>query len=112
MNVLEGQEVPSIVKKLAKKEGLDLSTHRSRAIQKEMLETADLILVMSNAQRLTISDLSPAATGKTMLFGRWLEGGDAQGMEIPDPYRKSPEAYIHVLYMLIKAADEWQRRLK
>ncbi|GGY06500.1 phosphotyrosine protein phosphatase [Litchfieldella qijiaojingensis] len=111
MNVMEGQGIPAIAQELAKKEGLDLSKHRSRCIQREMIESADLVLVMSESQRLSIGELSPEATGKTMLFGRWLRGGGAQGMEIPDPYRKSREAYAHVHRLLVKAADEWQVRL-
>lgn len=111
MNVLEGQGVPSITKELAKEEGLDLSKHRSRAIQRVMLESAELVLVMSETQRLAVGELSPAATGKTMLFGRWLTGGGVQGVEIPDPYRKSREAYVHVHRLLIRAANEWHDRL-
>ena len=44
--------------------------------------------------------------GETMLFGQWLEQ-----KEIPDPYRKSQDAFEHVYGMLERASQEWAKRL-
>ncbi|MCV5178571.1 protein-tyrosine-phosphatase Etp, partial [Escherichia coli] len=44
--------------------------------------------------------------GKTLLFGQWLEQ-----KEIPDPYRKSQDAFEHVYGMLERASQEWAKRL-
>ncbi len=44
--------------------------------------------------------------GKSLLFGQWLEPQD-----IPDPYRKSREAFEYVFGLLGKASQEWARRL-
>jgi protein-tyrosine phosphatase len=37
-----------------------------------------------------IGKIAPEARGKTMLFGHWLN------KEIPDPYRKSEEAFFSI----------------
>lgn len=92
----------------AKSDGLDLTAHRGQQVSVEMLRAADLILVMSESQRARVRDLDSAAAGKTMLFGHWLPGRP----EIPDPYKKSREAFEHVHQLLVDAADAWLPRLK
>ncbi|MGC3873539.1 low molecular weight protein-tyrosine-phosphatase [Halomonas sp. GXIMD04776] len=106
-----GHGAAPLAQELAEADGLDLSAHHAKQINRDMIEAADLILVMSEGQRQKISELSPAATGKTMLFGRWLSGGGAHGYAIPDPYRKSREAFTHVHQLLISAADTWRSKL-
>jgi protein-tyrosine phosphatase len=109
---LEGHGVAPFARELAEADGLLVDTHRARQIHREMIESADLVLVMSEGQRRHIGELSPAAIGKTMLFGRWLPDGSIQGYEIPDPYRKSREAFVHVHQLLICAADTWRAKLR
>lgn len=109
---LEGQGIAPFARDLAEADGLDVSAHRARQIRREMIEDADLILVMSESQRRGVGELSPAATGKTMLFGRWLPDGSSQGYEIPDPYRKSREAFAQVHQLLTRAADTWRAKLR
>lgn len=109
LNALEGQGVEPTARALAEADGLDVSEHQGRQLTREMLQRADLVLVMSDGQRLAVGQTDPAALGKTMLFGRWLDGG--QGREIPDPYRKSPEAFKQVHQLLTQAADSWTGKL-
>ena len=42
-----------------------------------------------------------------MLFGHWLNG-----KEIPDPYRKSEEAFALVYQLIEKAGLFWVKKLK
>lgn len=113
IGALVGQGVDASAKALAEADGLDVTEHQARQITEEMIHQADLILVMSEDQRRAIGQLAPAATGKTMLFGRWLDesGTKSVGTEIPDPYKKSPEAFEYVHQQLVRAADTWQNRL-
>ena len=53
-----------------------------------------------------VTAIAPEVRGKTMLFGQWLEQ-----KEIPDPYRKSQDAFEHVYGMLERASQEWAKRL-
>jgi protein-tyrosine phosphatase len=113
LQALVGNGADPAAMALAAVDGLDLSGHRARQLREEMLQKADLVLVMSEAQRLSIIEKSPIMAGKVMLFGKWLgetEKGTT-GQEIPDPYRKSKEAFVHVHRLLNAAADSWKKRL-
>jgi protein-tyrosine phosphatase len=93
---------------LAADAGLDVSQHCARQATTSMFRQADLILVMSESQKARVSELDPSSSGKTMLVGHWLPGRP----EIPDPYRKSREAFVHVHHRLEEAVNAWVLRLK
>ncbi|GHB05519.1 low molecular weight protein-tyrosine-phosphatase [Modicisalibacter luteus] len=110
LGALVDQGVDPSARTLAEGDGLEVSEHKARQVTEEMIQRADLVLVMSEGQRRAVAKLAPSATGKTMLFGRWL-GQGGKGEEIPDPYRKSPEAFQHVYGQLVRAADSWTKKL-
>ncbi|UYG06072.1 low molecular weight protein-tyrosine-phosphatase [Halomonas sp. M4R1S46] len=109
LGALVDQGVDPTAREQAEADGLVVSEHKARQLTPEMLQAADLVLVMSEGQRRAVADLSPAALGKTMLLGRWLD--DGQGREIPDPYRKSREAFVHVHRLLGEATTSWASKL-
>lgn len=84
---------------------VDLSNHKAQQITTEMIAENDLILVMEKGHIDAITKLAPAARGKTMLYGHWLN------KEIPDPYKKSYEVFEHVYELIDKSAKEWIKRL-
>lgn len=98
---------------LASEEGLDVSQHRARQLTEHMIQEADLVLVMSQGQRKAIGEKYPAVMGKTMLFGQWVDDGqsDGAGKEIPDPFNKSRDVFVHVHGLLKQAAQAWADRL-
>lgn len=83
----------------------DLTDHKAQQITTKMIADNDLILVMEKGHVDAITKLAPAARGKTMLYGHWLD------KEIPDPYKKSYEAFEHVYDLIDKSAKEWIKRL-
>lgn len=93
---------------LATQAGVDLSQHKARQATMQMFRQADLILVMSEGQKARVTELDPSSTGKTMLMSHWLEGRP----DIPDPYKKSREAFVHVHQRLEEAVNAWLPRLK
>ncbi len=106
LGALVGEGAEPTARELAEREGLDLSAHVARQVDVGMLQSADLILVMSDGQRRAVTELYPAASGKTMLVTRWTGEG-----EVPDPYRKSRSAFEHVHRLLTQAADAWVGKL-
>ncbi|CAM4171592.1 arsenate reductase/protein-tyrosine-phosphatase family protein [Vibrio neonatus] len=84
---------------------LDLTNHVARQITTKMIAENDLILVMEKGHIDAITKLAPAARGKTMLYGHWIN------KEIPDPYKQSLEAFEHVYGLIDKSAKEWIKRL-
>jgi protein-tyrosine phosphatase len=105
LGALVGQGVEATARELAEADGLNVDAHEARQLSQDMLQNAELILVMSEGQRRAIGEMAPAALGKTMLIGRWLDSSG--GVEIPDPYRKSRGAFEHVHRILKEATDSW-----
>ncbi|WP_445001245.1 low molecular weight protein-tyrosine-phosphatase [Halomonas mongoliensis] len=107
LGALVGHGVEPIARALAEADGLDVAEHQARQLTTEMVGNADLVLVMSSGQRRAVGELVPQALGKTMLLGNWLPDEP----EIPDPYRKSREAFEHVHWLLGRATQSWAARL-
>ncbi|MCE9662475.1 low molecular weight phosphotyrosine protein phosphatase [Halomonas sp. M5N1S17] len=107
LGALVGHEVEPTARRLAEADGLDVSEHRARQISEAMVKEADLLLVMSEGQRMAVARQFPSATGKTMRFGRWLSGGESNGADIPDPYRGGEEVFVRVHERLTEAAMAW-----
>ncbi|WP_394172391.1 low molecular weight protein-tyrosine-phosphatase [Thalassotalea litorea] len=86
--------------------GYDSANHKARQISNEIVFNADLILVMEQKHLNSIRQKYPAASGKTMLLGKWNNDE-----EVPDPYKRSQEMF-ELAFELIKANSLlWQKRL-
>lgn len=90
----------------AKKYGLSLEGHKGVKFTSTLGRKYDLLLVMEQNHLEQISRIAPEVRGKTMLFGHWLDG-----KEIPDPYRKSDEAFDSVYQLLAQASKRWADKL-
>lgn len=109
LGALVGQGVDGPAARLAEADGLDVETHRARQLDADLLAQADLVLVMTDGQRQALVKRWPEARGKTLLMGKWLN--PTQTIDIPDPYRKSPEVFGHVHQLLQEATRLWAERL-
>lgn len=107
LSAMVGEGVAPLARQLAEAEGLAVADHKARQLNREMLTEADLVLVMSDSQRRAVGELLPQALGKTMTLGKWLP----ESPDIPDPYRKSQEAFEHVHTLLTQATRAWAQRL-
>lgn len=108
LGALVGEGVEPRARRLAEADGLDVSGHVARQLDAAMVREADLLLVMSESQRLAIAERYPTATGKVMRFGHWLAPG---GADVFDPYRGSDELFASVHARLVQAAEGWVHRL-
>lgn len=86
--------------------GVSLEGHRGTQFRSSMTGEYDLILVMENSHLEKISKISPQARGKIMLLGHW-----SGHREIPDPYRKSQEAFESVYQLIDQACQRWAQKL-
>lgn len=92
--------------RIANKYGLSLDGHKARQFSASLGRQYQLILVMEQQQLESISKFAPEARGKTMLLGHWLGG-----REIPDPYKKSDEAFDSVYQLIDLACQRWTEKL-
>ncbi|EIY2678210.1 MULTISPECIES: arsenate reductase/protein-tyrosine-phosphatase family protein [Klebsiella/Raoultella group] len=92
--------------KIAAEHNLSLDNHKGRQFTSTMARQYDLILTMEKNHIEQIGRIAPEIRGKTMLFGHWLNN-----REIPDPYRKSDEAFASVYTLIEQAGLRWAEKL-
>jgi protein-tyrosine phosphatase len=90
IHALVGEEAPQAARKLLAERGVDLSGHRSRQLDRTLIEESDLILVMDRYQLAMIESVLPEARGKVFLLRQFSPEGD---QEIRDPFGGNPEDY-------------------
>ncbi|EIB98245.1 MULTISPECIES: protein-tyrosine-phosphatase [Pantoea] len=102
LGALVGHPADQTASDVAAAQGLSLDGHQAQQLTAEMCRQADLILVMEKRQIEQVNRIDPAARGKTMLLGHWLNQ-----KEIADPYRKSREAFEEIYGLLENATQKW-----
>jgi protein-tyrosine-phosphatase len=97
----------------AERHGMDLSAHRSREVDAELIDWADLILVMSPSHLVRLAQLGGA--GKAALldaFAQGEEGGEDVGGGVPDPFGGDDDAYEETYRTLEELVGKALRRLE
>ena len=92
--------------RVAEKHGLSLADHKGVQFTGSLGRQYQLILVMEKEHLEHVTRIAPEARGKTMLLGQWLNC-----KEIPDPYRKSDEAFESVYQLIDQACRCWVVKL-
>lgn len=92
--------------RIAEKHGISLEGHKGQQFTSKLARQYDLILVMEKCHLEQIGRSAPEVRGKMMLFGQWLNQ-----REIPDPYRKSDEAFASVYELIEQAGLLWAEKL-
>ncbi|HHM2212004.1 TPA: protein tyrosine phosphatase, partial [Klebsiella pneumoniae] len=88
LGALVGKPADASAINVAEKNGISLQGHKGRQFTAEMGRRYQLILVMERMHLEQVSNIAPELRGKTMLLGHWNGNKD-----IPDPYKKSDEAF-------------------
>ncbi len=86
--------------------GVDITSHRARQLHPDMVNAADLILVMELGHKKAIDEMDRAARGKVHRLGEWRD------MEISDPYRQSKTVFAEALQDIEDSVADWVERLK
>ncbi|MEX0902113.1 MAG: low molecular weight protein-tyrosine-phosphatase [Pseudohongiellaceae bacterium] len=114
LQALVGRGVEPIAAEIATDHGLDVSEHQARQISSELVQWADLVLMMSQNQRRMLAGQMPEAMGKSLLLGHWVHAHGTRanhGQDIPDPYRKSRDVFEHVHRLMADAVSLWARKI-
>lgn len=104
---LSGKPADAMAIKIASQNDIDLTSHQARQLTAQLCQEYDLILVMEKGHIDAVTSISPAARGKTMLFGQWIGQQD-----IPDPYKLSQEAFEHAYELIEQSANKWAEKIK
>lgn len=106
LNALVDHEMDATSREVAEENGLQCPAHSATKLTRNLCRHADIILVMEASQQKKVAKLSPADSGKVMLFGKWIGNKD-----IPDPFKRSREVYNQAYELMDQAANEWAKRL-
>ena len=95
-----------ISQKIAMQHGIDMSAHRARQINLDILKWADLVLVMENGHKAEILRRYPEFGDKVHRYG------EAQQVDIPDPYRRPENAFVLAWNFISKLTPYWVEKIK
>jgi len=90
---------------VARGAGLDLSDWHSRCVSADLVDAADLILVMEWEHLARLRAAFPDAADKAFLLGA-LED-DVSSAEVADPYGKARDAYVRACRQVTQAVQRW-----
>ena len=98
----------------ARRHGLDLSAHESRPVDDELVDWADLVLVMSPGHLLRLAEFGVAAKAALIdAFARGEEGDEGAGAQgIPDPFGGDDQDYEDTFRTLEDLVPRVLRRLE
>lgn len=102
LGALVGKPADASAINVAEKNGISLQGHKGRQFTSEMGRRYQLILVMERMHLEQVSNIAPELRGKTMLLGHWNGNKD-----IPDPYKKSDEAFDSVYKLIEQSCKCW-----
>lgn len=85
----DGQPASSLAQLVMAERGIPLATHLSRSVDADILNRANVVLVMTRSHRDALCAEFPMARGKTHLISE-LDGLE---FDIADPYGKPLSAY-------------------
>lgn len=105
LGALIGCQPDPIACKLLFKKNIDISGQRACQLNREMIQKAELILVMELDQKVAIEENEPSARGKVFRLGEW------EKFDIADPYKKGLSAFEKSLALIEKGVLQWVAKL-
>ncbi len=102
--MLSGLGASEFTREILKKEGMDVSCHRSQRITKGLLRKSDIILIMERIHEKRILEEAPDVKNRLFLLKEFAKIDD-NDLDITDPIATSEEFYEET-YRIIKQAVE------
>jgi len=92
------------VRKLLWKEGIDVSSHRSKRVSQEMIKSSDLILVMEKIHEEKIISLVPETKNRVFLLKEFAKI-NGNNLDISDPIGMSSDFYEQTFAVINEALE-------
>jgi tRNA threonylcarbamoyl adenosine modification protein (Sua5/YciO/YrdC/YwlC family) len=100
--MLEGMSATDATRVVLGKQGIDVSRHRSRTISAEMLNRADMIVVMEKLHEAKVLALAPHVKNRLFLL-REFTRTDGTDLDLHDPIGQPVEVYEEVFAVIREA---------
>ncbi len=92
--------------------GVDMTTHKSSALTKDLINASDLILAMEPIHKEEVLRLAPQADGKVYLLKEYVKKkGEREDFLIPDPIGRPLEVYERILSEIKGAVERLMETL-
>ena len=106
LGALVGHSADPFSDEVATAYGLDLSTHRAQQLAAWMCQTADLILVMEQSNKVALEQKYPLVRGKVFRLG------DLGKFDIADPYKQPKAAFVAAYTDIARGVSDWVPRIR
>ncbi len=106
--MMRGQGMPASLEtlELLKQEGVDAFRHRSQAVTRQMLNQADLVLVMERLHESHLLQMAPQIKNRLYLLREFADSRPDEKLDIPDPIGKSVDYYRQTFATIKQAVDK------
>ena len=94
-----------LAQKVALEHGLDISSHRSCQVTMNMLQWADLVLVIEKMQKMSLLSRYPWLQGKIFRYG------EPQQVDVPDPHGHSEHSFRMSWNFIEKMTPYWVEKI-
>ncbi|HOS93740.1 MAG TPA: low molecular weight protein arginine phosphatase [Armatimonadota bacterium] len=111
LGAAEGCAATPEATEVAREFGVDLAAHRSEPLDAAMVESADLILTMTQSQLDCLLIRFPAAEGKSHTLLGYAYGGQGVATDIEDPLGRGTSAYRAAAEIMVRAFEVIVRRV-
>ncbi len=105
IGALIGQPADDAAKRLMSEINIDISSHIAQQINQLLCRQADLILVMDTTQRRYVERTYPFTRGRVFRIA------EDSKIDVPDPYKKGPDAFEEALSLIQSGASTWIQRI-
>jgi protein-tyrosine-phosphatase len=87
----DGEAAAEVAVAVAARHGLALDVHRSRTLTSDLVDWADLVLVMAPSHLVIVDRIGGA--DKVSMLGDFAAGAEGEGEPVPDPFGGDAPAY-------------------
>ncbi|BAS67703.1 MAG: low molecular weight phosphotyrosine protein phosphatase [Gammaproteobacteria bacterium] len=105
VGALVGHSADTIAQALMLEKNIDISTHKARQLDGELLSEYDLVLVMEKGHIDAVHHIAPLSRGRVHLLGKWSD------FEISDPYKQPRHEFEVALELIERGVDEWVNKI-
>jgi len=103
--------VPDIIKKILKKDNIEVRGHVATSVNEQLVNNADIILVMEKLHQSVLLSRYPWIKSKIYLLKEYI-GDYNNGTEISDPIGQTEEMYEHCAEMIKECIKKLVNKLK
>jgi len=111
LGAAEGCAATPEATEIAREFGVDLAAHRSEPLDADMVESADLILTMTQSQLDCLRIRFPSAEGKSDTLLGYAYDSHSASADIEDPLGRGTSAYRAAAEVMVRAFEVVVKRV-